>query len=198
MRRFIIAGHKAVADGSFKLDDLAGGGGRMDIMCRCINSCFVLSHGIRTDSEIYVVLEAGDDGPKTVRIDGATVRYLNPDERSTASLIRNACLKRISSGIEVVSSPGVTASRRGFADVVKDLSGKGSFVYLKEDGTDIRTYDFPKDPIYVLGDNQDLTPEEEEVLSAEGPDRICVGPVSLHADHCMILVNNEMDRRGGI
>ena len=157
MRRFIITGHKAVADGSFKLDDLGGGGGRVDILCRCVNSSFVLSHKIRTDAEIYLIMEAGDDCPKTVRIDGSTVRYLNPDERSTASLIRNACLKKVPAGKELVSSPGVSVSRRGFADVVKDLEGKGTFVYLKEDGTDIRDFEFPENPIYVLGDNQDLT-----------------------------------------
>ena len=27
------------------------------------------------------------------------------------------------------------------------------------------------------------------------PDKICLGPLSLHADHCMIVVHNEMDRR---
>ena len=197
MRRFIITGHKAIADGSFKLDDLGGGAGRVDILCRCINSTFVLSHNIRTDAEIYLIMEAGDDAPKTVRIDGSTVRYLNPDERSTASLIRNACLKKVPAGKELVSSPGVYISRRGFDDVMKDLEGKGTFVYLKEDGTDIRDFEFPEDPIYVLGDNQDLTPEEESTLLAHSPAKICVGPVSLHADHCIILVQNEMDRRNG-
>jgi len=26
-------------------------------------------------------------------------------------------------------------------------------------------------------------------------DKISLGPVSLHANHCMIIVHNEMDRR---
>ena len=197
MRRFVITGHKAIADGSFKLDDLGGGGGRVDILCRCVNSAFVLSHSVRTDAEIYLVMEGGEDAPKTVRVDGSTVRYLNPDERSTASLIRNACLKKLPPGKELVSSPGVSISRKGFADILKELSGKGTFVYLKEDGTDVRDFSFPEDPIFVLGDNQDLTEEEESLLLSYNPAKISVGPVSLHADHCMILVQNEMDRRAG-
>ncbi len=100
-------------------------------------------------------------------------------------------------GKEVVSSPGVFVSRRGFAEVVEDLSTKGQFVYLKEDGTDIRDYQFPENPIYVMGDTHDLSPEEEAVLKAKNPDRINVGPLSLHANNCVTLVNNEMDRRGG-
>ena len=197
MKRFVITGHKAVADGSFKLDDLGGGGGRVDILCRCVNSAFVLSHNIRLDVEVYLVMEGGDDAPKTVRIDGSTVRYLNPDERSTAALIRNACLKKLPAGRELVSSPGVSISRKGFADVIADLAGKGTFVYLKEDGTDVREFDFPENPIFILGDNQDLTEEEEKVLLAHSPSTICLGPVSLHADHCIILAHSEMDRRAG-
>lgn len=197
MKTFVITGHKALADGSFKLDDLGGGGGRIDILCRCINSAFVLSHNIRQDATIYLVLEGGDGAPKTVRIDGATVRYLNPDERSTASLIRNACLKKVPAGKELVSSPGVHVSCRGFNDVIDYLADKGTFVYLKEDGTDIRDFEFPENPIFVLGDNQDLTREEEDYLLVHNPSKINVGPVSLHADHCIILAHGEMDRRNG-
>lgn len=169
----------------------------MDTLCRCVVSAFMLSYEIRRDTEVYLVLMEGD-GPKTVRFEGATIRYLNPDERSTASLIRNACLKKIPAGKEVVSSPGVFVSRKGFAELVEELSAKGKFVYLKEDGTDVRNYEFPENPIYVVGDTHDLSPEEEAVLKAKNPDRINVGPLSLHANNCVTLVNNEMDRRGGI
>ncbi len=195
MRYFVITGHRAATDGSFKLDDLAGGAGRLDILVRCVNSAFVMSHNLRKDAEIYLVLEGGEDAPKTVRINGATVKYLNPDERSTASLIRNALLKKVPEGKEIVSSPGVSISRMSFDDVIDKLAALGNFVYLKEDGTDCRDFDFPENPIFVLGDNQDLTPAEAEKLLAQNPSKINVGPVSLHADHCMILVQNELDRR---
>ena len=93
MRYFVITGHKAVTTGDFKLDDIAGGAGRLDILVRCVNSAFFLSHDLRKDSEIYLILEGGTDAPKTVRFYGPEMKYLNPDERSTASLIRNALLK---------------------------------------------------------------------------------------------------------
>ena len=32
MRYFVITGHKAVTTGDFKLDDIAGGAGRLDIL----------------------------------------------------------------------------------------------------------------------------------------------------------------------
>lgn len=194
MIRFIVLGHRAYTTGDFKLDDICGGAGRLDVLVRCVNSAFFLSHDLRKDSEIYLVLEGGEDAPKTVRFYGPEMKYLNPDERSTASLIRNALLKKLGSD-EVKSSPGVYISRMSFADVMEKLSEGCNFIYLREDGTDVREYEFPEEPCYILGDDKDPTEEEEKIMSSYKYDKICLGPISLHADHCMIVVLNEMDRR---
>lgn len=195
MKYFVITGHKANADADFKLEDLAGGAGRMDILVRCINSAFFLSHNLRKDVDCYLVLEGGPKAPKTVVFRGEELKYLNPDERSTASLIRNALLKKAQDGEFLKSSPGVYLTNMSFFDVLDHLSEKGEFVYLKEDGEDCREYRFPENPIFVLGDNRDLTEEEENALLAKNPGKINIGPISLHADHCMIVVHNELDRR---
>lgn len=195
MRRFVIIGHRAVSTGDFKLDDIAGGAGRLDILVRCVNSSLFLSHGIRRDSEVYLVMEGGDDAPKTVIFRGETVRYLNPDERSTASLIRNALMKPVEKGEEVQSSPGVSVTRMSLSESLDRLSAEGTLVYLREDGADCREYAFPEDPVFVLGDDRDPTEEEEGLLRAHGADRIRIGPLSLHANHCIVIVHNEMDRR---
>ncbi len=106
MRRFVIVGHKAVTSGDFKLDDMAGGAGRLDILLRCINSAFFLSHKLRRDVEVYLVLQ-GPPGPhRTVRLVGNELKYLNPDERSTGALVRNALLQKGNG--EQKSSPGST------------------------------------------------------------------------------------------
>ena len=41
----------------------------------------------------------------------------------------------------------------------------------------------------------DPTEEEEAIMSQYPYDKISLGPVSLHANHCMVVVHNEMDRR---
>ena len=74
MRRFVVVGHKATSSGNFKLEDMAGGAGRLDILIRCINSAFFLSHSIRKDVEIYLVVLGGEDAPKTIRIVGSEVK----------------------------------------------------------------------------------------------------------------------------
>jgi len=195
MRRFIVLGHRAFTTPDFKLDDICGGAGRLDVLVRCVNSAFFLSHDLRKDSEIYLVMEGGLDAPKTVRFYGPELKYLNPDERSTASLIRNALLKKPKDKTEVRSTPGVYISKMSFGDVMEKLSQTCKFIYLREDGTDVREYDFPEEPCYSLGDDRDPTEEEEEIMSQYPYDKICLGPVSYHANHCMVIVLNEMDRR---
>lgn len=194
MIRFVITGHRASTTGDFRLDDIAGGAGRLDVLIRCVNSAFFLSHALRDNVEAYLVLQGGEDAPKTVRLIGSELRYLNPDERSTASLIRNALMKKIAHE-EQRSSPGIYVSRMNFAQVLERLSEISELAYLKEDGVDLREMQFPADVTFVLGDDRDLTPEEEEVLLQYRPRTVSLGPRSYHADHCITIVHNEMDRR---
>jgi tRNA (pseudouridine54-N1)-methyltransferase len=186
-------GHRAITSADFKLDDLCGSTGRLDILLRCVNSAFFLSHGIRKDVEIQLMLLGEPNPPKTVRIDGLEVKYLNPDERSTAALIRNALLQKGEG--ERKCSPGIYVSGRTYGEVLSNVSKESKMYYLSEDGEDIRTAEFGKDSTFVMGDDQDLTDSEEEILMAYEPKKISLGPVSYHADHCITLVNNELDRR---
>jgi tRNA (pseudouridine54-N1)-methyltransferase len=86
-------------------------------------------------------------------------------------------------------------SERSYSEVLSNVSKESKMFYLREDGEDIRTSDIPADATFVLGDDRDLTKEEEEILMTYEPRRISLGPVSYHADHCITLVNNELDRR---
>jgi tRNA (pseudouridine54-N1)-methyltransferase len=194
MRRFVIVGHKAATSGDFKLDDMAGGAGRLDILLRCVNSTFFLSHGIRRDSEVYLVLQGEPCPPRTVRINGSEVRYLNPDERSTGALVRNALLKDMGEE-EVRSSPGIYVSKRSFKQVIDQLAAISQIIYLKEDGADVRQQELAGDLTFVISDHQDLTVPEEQELLAHAPATITLGPLSYHADHCIIIMHNELDLR---
>lgn len=193
MRRYIVMGHRAITSADFKLDDLCGSTGRLDILLRCVNSAFFLSHGIRRDVEIVLMLLGEPNPPKTIRIHGSEVKYLNPDERSTAALIRNALLQKGEG--ERKCSPGIYVSERSYGEVLSNVSKESKMYYLREDGEDIRTALLAPDATFVLGDDQDLTQAEEDSLMTYEPKRLSLGPSSYHADHCITLVNNELDRR---
>lgn len=192
MRRFVVVGHRAVTDQHFKLDDLAGGAGRLDVLLRCVNSAFFLSHDMRRDTELYLVLQGEPDPPKCLRLVGSELRYLNPDERSTGALVRNALMKKAEMDW-TRSTPGIYISRRGLSDVLEELSNDSELVYLREDGSELGGLPGGS-ATFVLGDDRDLTEGEEEVVRGFGPRRVSLGPRSLHTDHCIVLVHNALDR----
>ncbi|MFZ3383795.1 MAG: tRNA (pseudouridine(54)-N(1))-methyltransferase TrmY, partial [Candidatus Methanoperedens sp.] len=192
MKDFMIIGHKAVT-GTFSLNDLPGAAGRMDILCRCVNASLFLSHDLRRDVRVFLIMKGEPSTPKLIRFDGSTIRYLSPDERSAASLIKKA-LEKNAQDFWTESTPGVSVRKGDLEDLLKELDKK--IIYLREDGEDIRKKMFGEafDTLFVLGDHLGLTEDEERIVAGYDPEIISLGPLSLHADHCIVLLHNEMDR----
>jgi tRNA (pseudouridine54-N1)-methyltransferase len=192
MRQFIVLGHDAPMTPDFSLDDLAGGAGRLDVLCRCVNSAFFLSHAIREDVRVHLVLQ----DELTVRFEGGEVRRLNPDERSTAALIRTAleARDRAIGAMEANPAPGVYVGRWGFEWVLDAV--EGTVVQLHEDGTPLPELEPPENPVFVLSDHHDFAAGEEELLSEAADERVRVGPERLHADHTITVAHNYLDTDG--
>jgi len=94
----------------------------------------------------------------------------------------------------VRSTPGIYAANKDLIDIITDLKDQGrSSVYLHESGDDITTTTIPENAFIVLGDQHDLTEEEESQLDTE-LGRISLGPEVLHTDHCIVLIHNALDR----
>ena len=74
MIRFAVIGHKAVTEPTFTLNDMPGAAGRMDIMCRCINTSFFLSHDMRRDVECFLLLKGGETEKTRVFSDSPPLR----------------------------------------------------------------------------------------------------------------------------
>ena len=194
MRQFVVLGHDAPTTPEFSLDDIAGGAGRLDVLCRCVTSAFFLSHDIREAVRVHLVL--ADEF--TVTFDGRELRRLNPDERSTAALVRNALEERAEAiGHQPVeTSPGVSLTRRGFEPTLDAAARDGTVVQLHEDGDPVVAADPPSDPVFVLSDHSDFTDREAELLADAADRRVRLGPEALHADHAITVAHNYLDTDG--
>ncbi len=192
MRRFLVVGHRAVTSPVFSLDDLAGAAGRMDILLGAANAALLLAHDIRRDAEADLLLLGPPDPPRLVRILGHRVRSYQPDLRSNAALVRKAL--EHGSRVEREVLPGILASKASFPEALDRLGPP--FVYLKQGGRDIRTAAVPADATFVLSDNQDLDPAEERTVLDRDAMVVGLGPLAVHTDQAIILVQNELDRRG--
>jgi tRNA (pseudouridine54-N1)-methyltransferase len=187
MTLFAIIGHLARTDGGFSLNDLPGSGGRMDVLCRCVNASLFLSHDLRRDTNCYLVMCGEPAGPKTVRFSGTAVRSLSPDERSAGALIKKA-LDLPAGSVFRDAAPGVSVRKGG----LDRLMSEHVFAVLDEKGSDIRSAG-TLPGAFVLSDHFNFTSEEESLLHP--CPRYSVGPACLHANHAITIVHNELDRR---
>ncbi len=186
MRAFAIIAHKFT--GEINLNDLPGSG-RVDVIARCINAAIFLSHDIRRD---IIFLFYAPKIEARVKVDSSRVRYLNPDERSTAALIRNAVLKI---GGERETSPGFFAKEMKFEGFLEELKTLGNVYYLHEDGMDIRMEEIEEPAVFVLSDSMNMSEDEEKKVEQIAKEKLSVGNRSMLASHAICVVNNELDRR---
>ena len=194
MRQFVVVGHDAPTTPEFSLDDLTSGAGRLDVLCRCVSAALFLSHDVREDVRVHLVL--ADEF--TVTFDGASVRRVNPDERSTAALVRGALDERREAvGHEPVeTSPGVSLYRMGFEPTLDRLAPDGAVVELHKDGDPVVECSVPTDPVFVLSDHREFTDEEADYLTDAADERVRLGPEPLHANHAITVAHNYLDTDG--
>ena len=198
---FVIIGHRAETSPDFPLNDLCGAAGRWDGLARCINTALLLSHEIRKDTNIHMILLGGKDPPKILTVSGRDVRYLNPDERSTAALMKKALNLPLSPSLRrpLCPTPGLYISRGGLDEFIDGMVGRAFL--LDEHGEDI--YDtevidmIPRGGphlFFFLSDDMDLSVEERGSIMKAVHGTISVGPRVLQAHQAVAVLNNALDR----
>ncbi|QLD90771.1 tRNA (pseudouridine(54)-N(1))-methyltransferase TrmY [Natronomonas salina] len=194
MRQFVVVGHDApTTPDEISLEDLPGAG-RLDVLCRCVNSAFFLSHDLRESVRVHLVL----DDEYVVRFEGSELRRLNPDERSTAALIRGALEVREEAigAMEANPSPGVYLGKGDFESTIETVAEDATLVELHEEGDPVVDVDPPENPAFVLSDHHDFTADEADLLAAYADERVSLGPKALHGDHAITVAHNYLDTVG--
>jgi tRNA (pseudouridine54-N1)-methyltransferase len=197
VRRFLLLAHRVPPNGAFTLNDLAGGAGRMDELARAVSTAFTLSNDLRRDTEVSILFVA-EPPPVARRVDivGARVRYLNPDERSTAALVKNALVRSAGYPTPLESSPGLRVSPVDPPAALTEFLRFPGAVWLSEDGQPIAGWNPPDGSIAaVISDPYDPTESEATLLRASGVPRLSVGPRILRTSQVIDLVHAALDVR---
>jgi tRNA (pseudouridine54-N1)-methyltransferase len=197
-KNFIVIAHRARSDQHIDLKDLCGASGRWDGIARAITSSLFLSHDMRRDTSIHVILLGPDDPPKVLSILGSEVKYLNPDERACSALMRKVLGIKIGeeTGITRRVSPGIFMTRGGLDVVLERISGRK--VLLKEDSPfyneDENRFQRNDDRLYFfLSDDREFSEEEVESLLKDTDSTFSVGPLSLHTYQVITIIHHFLD-----
>jgi tRNA (pseudouridine54-N1)-methyltransferase len=208
-RRFVIVGQTATASPEFSLLDIPGTSGRLDVLLRCLRAALLVSHGLRRDTIVYLVLLGGALAPRVLRVDGRHVRFIRPDERMLAITVQKALARSAADAapnVFVEIRPGLAVARGGVDAVLADLGSDGAgetrapaTYVLEENARDLRDGPLASEDVVVfVGDNHGFDEATRARLAAVGAVAIGVGPISLHADDAITIVCNEMDRRSAV
>jgi tRNA (pseudouridine54-N1)-methyltransferase len=200
MRRFLILVHRVPTGGQFTLNDLAGGGGRMDEVARAVSTGFLLSNDLRRDTEMTILLTSDrPPGPRRIRLFGDRLRHLNPDERSTAALLKNALVRGIPSEHDVESSPGLLVGPVDPVAEITEFAGQEGALWLSEDGPLLDDSAGAAGGFAaVLGDPYGPSSEEEALLGRLGVRNFSLGPRSMRVSQCIDVLHNHFDLRESV
>jgi tRNA (pseudouridine54-N1)-methyltransferase len=194
MRSFVVIGQRALASPDFLLDDLAGTSGRLDVLVRCVRAALLVSHGARTDTRAYLVLLGGPRAPRALRFDGATAKFIRPEERALATLVKKSLASEGGRTFLDVR-PGVALAEGGLDAVLADLGEAKAYVAL-EGAPDIREAAIAGgDVAFFFGDHLGFDEATRARLASLDATPVGLGPVSVHAEDAVAIVANELDRR---
>ena len=181
MREFILFSRLGHTDARFSnLHDA----GRLDIVYECIVASLFLSHGIRKDVILHVVLNGPPRPPVHIRINGQTLHDVRTDQQTWEHILR----KLLSSKLH----PGIDVDRTGFENLVKTKAQTNPIYVLEEGGEEIARVKIGSNPVFVLGDHIGL-PKTVESFALRFGGKISLGRKPYLAASCVTIINYMLD-----
>jgi tRNA (pseudouridine54-N1)-methyltransferase len=171
----------------------------VEVITQSIVSALFISKDLRQDVVFHVVLEGAPDPPKIVSLDSSSLFHLEGfDDREIAAVLRRA----LEGGRNLVREEtrqvdsGLTVSRTSFEHLVRDVGERTPLYLLSKRGTDLRQVELSDDCCFLLTDHIPMQRKTLHLLKRLSVTRVSLGPTMLFAAHCIVLVHNELDRRG--
>lgn len=149
-------------------------------LCSCIRSALFLSHDIRRDVKVHLVLL---EEKREVVIDGGSVRYLSPDERSICMLLIKLSEKR-------TRKPWRGVHVNDFTSLGEVFSSDAVIVTPSKDGADLRQVKNLKEVAIIIP----LTSSDNWIEHINNARTLHVRIWGkLLPSHLITILNNQMD-----
>ena len=192
-RWFAIIGHRAPSSGALNLNDLAGSGGRMDVLARAVNSALFVSHGIRKDSHVLLHLMGGDGPSRRIWFNGSSLAGVRPDERSISGQIKGIMKETVPPrGRFREFSSGILHSGGGIEQTVGEWSARGVCpIILDANGSDFSDVPSSVDLGFIISDDKPLT--DLDTQSLKGAVSLSLGGRWLQGHSCIAILHYLLD-----
>ena len=199
MRTFVIRARK----GTVKADKIfseIGTGAHFEIIAHTLANAFYFSNGMRSDVEVYVVLDSVPDFPRTLKFSSNNgLSFPGFDERAILDVVSSALARgsKVRKDERQVIDSGIEIFGFGFDVLMKQLQEHCAIYLLDKKGKDIRSIEFEEEEksVFVLSDHLPMPKNSIKVLERRGLTKISLGRKVLFASQCVVLVHNELDRK---
>ena len=198
MREFILRARKGPTTANFPLA-AADRPGFLEIVAHTVvNTLFIAGH-IRPSVILQIVLDGPSAPPKTVRLESGDLCSLGGfDEVAILAVLQRVLHqgRNLRLDEEVQVDDGLYVAKRSFERLVRDRCATGRLHYLRPGGVDIRDENLGPAASFLLTDHLSMPRKSDRFLERLGARPLSVGPTTLFASQCVVLVHNELDRRG--
>ncbi len=183
MRNFLLYSRGGFTSGNFKNIRDAG---RLDIVAHCLTSSFFLSHALRKDVVLHIILTGPPYPPKYIKVTGDIIHDVRCDEATWGEILRNVLNGKGHTGFEIFN--------KSIQEVIKELSVDNDIYVLEEKGENISDIKFKDNCVFVIGDQVGLPKKEEGFILRYGK-KISLGKKAYLAADCITIINYTLDSK---
>jgi tRNA (pseudouridine54-N1)-methyltransferase len=197
MRTFVIRARKGTVFAD-KVFSEVGSGGHFEIIAHTLANAFYVSNGMRSDVEVYVVLDSAPDFPRTLKFSSnESLSFPGFHEHAILEVIAAALEKgrSVKKAERLVLFKGIEIYGFGFETLMKELIENAPVYLLDKKGCDIRSIQFESHGVFVLSDHLAMPKNSIKSLERKGLTKISLGKKMLFASQSIVLVHNELDRQ---
>ena len=181
MRHFILYSRGGQTSGNFKNLREAG---RLDIVAHCLTSSFFISHALRKDVFLHIILTGPPSPPKYIKVDGSKIHDVRCDEETWGQILKNV--------LSGNSHPGFEIQSKSLQEVIRELSKDNDIYVLEEKGENINKTKFKENSVFVIGDQVGLPKNDESFVLRYGK-KISLGKKAYLAADCITIINYTLD-----